>query len=203
MDLLKFVTARLSEQPMTDMMVDVETTGTNPAHGAMIQLAAIKFNYDTGEIGGTFNRCLTMPPGRFWDDSTRQWWGQQKPEILQGILARAEDPRAVMEEFMRFATDGAPRGGFRFWSKPLSFDWGFVASYCAMYGFPMPFAFWQARDMRSFIAGLRGCPHNVDMDHVTLVGDAHNALYDCALQLKQLFAAKAGDWLEVNVTEAA
>lgn len=197
MGFLSMFVARLSDAPMTDVMVDIETTGTNPAYGGMIQLAAIKFNYDTGEIGAAFNRCLSLPPGRFWEDDTRQWWGKQKPSILQSILARAEDPKTVMEDFLRYAAEGQP---LRFWSKPLSFDWPFIASYCAQFGFPMPFRFWEARDMRSFIAGLRGCPNNVDMDHVTLAGDAHNALYDCALQLKQVFAAKEGRWDEINIT---
>jgi hypothetical protein len=194
--------ARLSDTQMTDMMVDVETTGTNPAFAAVIQIGAIKFNYETGEIGGTFNRCLEMAPGRFWDDGTRAFWNKQPAHVLTDIIKRAEPPEQVLRDFALFATDGAPHRGYRFWSKPLSFDWGMIDSHMRQYNFQMPFAFWQARDLRSFIAGLLGCPHNVDMDHITLPGDAHNALYDCALQLKQLFAAKEGDF-NLKVADAA
>lgn len=195
MDFLKMMFAKFSDNgQMTDMMVDVETTGTNPAFAAVIQIGAIKFNYETGAIGATFNRCLEMAPGRFWSDSTRQFWHKQPPHVLENILKRAEPVDTVLRDFSLFATDGAPSGGFRFWSKPLSFDWPMIASHMEQYGYQMPFAFWQARDVRSFIAGLMARPDNVDMDHITLAGDAHNALYDSALQLKQLFAAKEGDF---------
>lgn len=194
--------ARLSDDPMTDVMVDVETTGTNPSYAAVIQIGAIKFNYDTGHIGATFNRSLEMAPGRFWSDGTRQFWNNQPPHVLANILKAAEPPEQVLRDFSLFATDGAPQGGFRFWSKPLSFDWPMIASHMEQYNMQMPFAFWQARDVRSFIAGLLGCPQNVNMDHITLAGDAHNALFDCALQLKQLFAAKDGDF-NIKAVEAA
>lgn len=207
MDTLNLFMTRLSDNDddsMTDMMIDVETTGTNPAHGAVIQLAGIKFNYSTGKIGKPFNQSLQMAPGRFWDEDTRRWWGEQKPSILQGIITRAQPPQDVMKAFLQYASEGAPRGGYRFWSKPLSFDWGFVAGYCAQYGYPMPFQFWRARDLRSFIAGLRGLDaENVNMDHVVLSGDAHNALYDCAYQIKQLFAAKNNDWGEIDIEHQA
>ena len=77
-----------------DVMVDLETTGTSPDETAMIQLAAVKFNLAEGTVDSTdmFNRCLSIPPKRFWDEGTRQWWGQQKREILLDIYARMEDP---------------------------------------------------------------------------------------------------------------
>lgn len=194
MGFLSMLMARLSDSPMTDMMVDVETTGTNPAYAAVIQIGAIKFNYDTGEIGGTFNRCLEMAPGRFWSEGTKAFWAKQPAHVLGDIVKRAEPAEQVLRDFSLFAADGAPYGGYRFWAKPLSFDWPMIASHMEQYGMQMPFAFWQARDVRSFISGLLGCPQNVDMNHITLAGDAHNALYDCALQLKQLFAAKNGEF---------
>lgn len=200
-----FLTANLSDAPMTDLMVDVETTGTDPAYAGMIQLAAVQFNYVTGDIGPTFNRCLALAPNRFWDESTREWWGRQNQDVFKDIIARMEDPRAVMEDFFRYACIGAqPRnlshpGGFRFWAKPLTFDWGFVASYMRQFGLQMPFHYRVARDMGTHIAALKGGVEHVSMDHITLPGDAHNALYDCALQIKQLMAAKNNEWGEVLV----
>lgn len=204
MDLNKFLTTKLTDSVMTDMMVDVETTSTNPAFGAIIQIAAVKFNFATEEVGPSFNRCLSIAPNRFWDESTREWWGRQKQEVFQGIVAKMEDPRRVIEDFFAFCvTDTPPRqadspGGYRFWAKPVHFDWGFISSYFAQYGLQMPFHHRIARDLGTYIASRKhaGVEH-VNMDHITLAGDAHNALYDCAHQLKQLFAAKNNEWGEV------
>jgi hypothetical protein len=199
MDMNELFNARLSDGPMTDVMIDIETSGTDPYHNAMIQLAAIQFNYGSGEIGPTFNRCLTIPAGRYWDESTRQWWGQQKPGILQGILAKSEEPQLVVEDFHRFICDA---GRLRFWSRG-SFDWWFIQSYMDQYNLPMPFAFHQARDLRSFQAGLRGTADEPDMSWVTAKGDAHNALFDCVIQLKRLFSAREGIFYEILEPEQA
>lgn len=177
---------------MTDLMVDVETTGTNAQYAGVIQIGALPFNYETQEIGTPFNRCLSMAPNRFWSESTRQWWGRQKRTVLEDILRRAEDPAVVFRDFHQYVC------GFdnpvRFWAKPLSFDWPMISTHMEQFDLAMPFRYHEARDMRSHISGLHGQGGNVDMDHITAVGDAHNALFDCVLQLKQLFAAINGEW---------
>lgn len=183
---------------MTDMMVDVETTDTNPGLGGIFQLSAVKFNYNTGEIGGLFDRCPMLLPKRRWSDDTREWWMGQKRDVYNGIIARAEPAVPVFADFGRFALDGAPRGGFRFWSKPLSFDWPFVADHFAQLDQPMPFHFRIARDLNTWMAALRGRPDHPDMEAIVpFHGDRHNGLHDCAYQIDMLFAAKAGNFSEV------
>ena len=82
-----------------DCMVDLETTGTSFDRTAIIQIAAVRFNFDTGEIDhDMFDRCLWIPQNRHWDEDTRAWWGKQKREVLQDILFRGEDPRIVLED---------------------------------------------------------------------------------------------------------
>jgi DNA polymerase III epsilon subunit-like protein len=188
--------ARLSDDSaiMTDVVVDVETTGTNSHLNNMIQLAAIKFNYETGEVGGVFDRCLAFAPNRFWDEDTRRWWGQQKRSVLDGILARAEDPGQVIHAYSEFiCKEGRP---LRFWSRG-AFDYNFVESYHRQFGLPMPHRFNDARDTRSFLAGLYGQPKEPDMSWITAPGDAHNALRDNVVELKRLFAAKDKQFHEV------
>ncbi len=187
--------ARLSDEPLTDLMVDIETTGTNPYHTGMIQLAALPFNLKTGAVGQPFNRCLELPANRFWDEGTRRWWGQQKPEILRGILAAAEEPSLVIREFWEFV---CRHGQLRFWSRG-TFDFWFIQSYMDQYGMPMPFRFNEARDLRSYQAGLfRQDGKEPDLSWVTPpAGDKHNALFDCVYQLKQLFSAQNGIFHEI------
>lgn len=65
---------------MDALMVDIETTGTDPYHNAMVQLAAIEFNYRTGDIGRTFNMSLEIPRGRYWDEDCRNnFWRPKWP----------------------------------------------------------------------------------------------------------------------------
>lgn len=183
---------------MTDMMVDVETTDTNPSCGAIIQLSAVKFNYDTGEVGSVFDRCPMPLPFRRWNDSTRDFWMGQNREVYLQLVARAEPAMQVFLDFTAFALAGAPQGGYRFWAKPISFDWSFVASHYEQFDAPMPFHFRHARDLNTWMAALRGNPQHPNMEAVVpFHGDRHNGLHDCAYQIDMLFAAKAGNFSEV------
>jgi len=175
------------------MMVDLETNGTDPEHNAIIQIAAVKFNYATGEIGPAFDRCLAMAPSRYQDQGTMEWWRSHQ-HVYDSIIARAEAPTQVMGDFFAFASHDAPSGGYALWAKPTSFEFPFLSSYFRQFGLPNPFHYRKARDMNSFIAGLRGAPSHVDMQHVPSVGNEHNALDDVYYQLSVLFHAREGKW---------
>jgi len=172
-------------QQYTDAMIDCETTSTRPDRGAMIQLSAVKFNLETHDVSlDMFNRCLHMPAWRSWDDSTYNWWVNDKRETLEKIMLAMEEPAKVMEDFVDWA---APTGHLRFWSKPLSFDWPFVAGYCADFNQPMPFDFRQANDMRAFMRG-KCWPEPFKEPQLTFKGIPHNALHDVLHQIRVLFS---------------
>lgn len=169
----------------TDVMVDLETTGTQPDRNAIIQLSAVKFNLRERTVcDNFFNRCLEVPPHRFWSESTRNWWLSQDQTIIQEIFERMEDPRKVIEDFVDWSR---PTGAFRFWAKPSHFDFNFISSYFSDYGFRNPYHFWEANDMRSYIRGLHAPEPMPDLN-VEFVGKAHNALHDTLHQVKVLFA---------------
>jgi hypothetical protein len=183
---------------MTDMMVDVETTGTASGSAAIIQLSAVKFNYTTGEVGGLFDRCPMPLPKRHWDDSTRDFWSGRNRDLYSAIVARAEPAAKVFFDFTAFALLDAPQGGYRFWSKPLCFDWPMVADHYLQLDAPMPFHYRLARDVNTWIAALRGRPEHPNMEAVVpFVGDKHNGLHDCAYQIDMLLHAKAGNFAEI------
>jgi hypothetical protein len=178
---------------MTDIMVDVETMGLNPHTSGLIQLAAIKFNYETGEVGEHFDRCPLPLPFRGWNDGTREFWLGKNRKVYEQIVARAEPARPVFEAFVDWVlTDQPEEMGYRFWSKPLSFDWPFVADHLEQLGLRMPFHYRYARDLNSFIAGLKGDPIDpvVEAD-ILFKGDEHNALHDTAFQIDMLLHTKA------------
>jgi hypothetical protein len=179
-------------------MVDIETTGNdNFERYGIIQIAAVKFNYETGAVSDDFfDRCLRLHPGREWDRGTREWWTKQG-NVLQTIEARAEDPYTVVHDFYHWLLKDWPKGrsdrneGLQFWSKPTHFDFSFLASYFRMFGFQIPCGFRFARDVNSFMAGLTGRPEHPKIPvEPEMDGPAHNALFDTIYQIKLLLAMK-------------
>lgn len=171
----------------TDIMVDIETGGLDPCHSPILQIAAVKFNYDTGDVGGMFDRGLLPAPGRCWDESTREWWAGM-PDTYESIAARAESPANVIRDFHAFADHDF----YRFWAKPTLFDFPFIDSYFKQFGYENPFHFRYARDLNSFIAALKGGADHVPMKAVEFVGTVHDGLDDCINQISVLFEAKEG-----------
>ncbi len=177
--------------PMFDYMIDLETTGTNPEETAIIQIAAVRFNRLTKEIDPrVFNRCLSVPPGRYWDESTRDWWFHPEREpILRWILSKMEDPAVVMRAFWDWVAEGSVIQPRAFWSKPTTFDFNFINSYMRQYGLMQPFHFREAVDLNSFLLG-KGYENRWEYwKTVEPVGDAHNALHDCFYQIRAIFNA--------------
>lgn len=171
-----------------DVMVDIETTGTSPDETAIIQIAAVRFNLaeKTVDNSDMFNRCLAIAPKRFWDESTRQWWGQQKREVLMNIMASGEDPLTVMKDFGAWAYSKKGSGKLHFWAKPISFDYPFVASYFKQFELVNPFHFRDAIDMNSYLRGLGRSNVRPEIE-VNFDGDAHNAIFDVLNQIAVLF----------------
>lgn len=171
---------------MLDCMVDLETTAVLPDRGAIVQIAAVQFSLEHGTVEHNFfNRCLAIPPHRYWQESTREFWMRQKPHIFQGIMARMEDPRQVFTDFIEWCY---PAGSLRLWAKPSHFEFPFIASYCNDYDLVNPFHYSKGvTDMNSFIKGLY-YPDPVPELEIEFKGDPHNALYDVFHQIKTLMA---------------
>jgi oligoribonuclease (3'-5' exoribonuclease) len=171
-------------------MVDIETTGTNPENCSMIQLSAVKFDLATQSVQPYtefFDRCLLQPKNRYFEEDCRtNFWGK-RPQIYKMISARAEDPATVMQDFVKWVGFDNPKP-VRFWSKPITFDWGFIASYMRQYGLQNPFHYRWAMDMNTYIRGLAGDP-TVESHYTAFQGEAHNAIMDVLNQINQVFEA--------------
>lgn len=134
-------------------MIDLETCGTNPNTAAIFQIGAVKFDLVTGEIGETFKISLKKPNNRYWSEDTRQFWASRL-SLFNEIVAGEVDAREGLQKFIDWVNKDMinPRA----WSKPLSFDLPFLASYCEQYDIPFPFNHWEQRDLRSFMMGVYG-----------------------------------------------
>lgn len=177
-------------QEFPDMMIDIETTGTDQAYNHIIQIGAVRFNLKARTIfmGHFFDRALLPAPNRYWQESCRTGFWGKRPEVLQGIMNRMEEPAVVLKDLSLFA--GA---GTRFWGKPTHFDHSFLDTYYKQYGMQIPFHYREATDMNSFLRGLYfpGDRPNLESE-LEFQGDAHNAIHDCLHQIKVLFKATEG-----------
>ena len=180
-----------------DVMVDIETSGTDPSRTAMIQLAAVRFNIEEGTIDTSsfFKQSLAIPPGRFWDEETRKWWYTDKRALLEGIQARARPPKDVMVEFQQWIVAGHVGGQpTRFWSKPQSFDWPFVDSYFQQFEMANPMSFREAVDMRTYCRTVLGTWNLRDIDKIEkgipFQGAEHDALMDAIHQIRVVLTVR-------------
>lgn len=165
-----------------DIMVDIETTGTRPDRAAILQIAAVKFDIRTGDASPDFfDKCLTIPRSRGWDEDTRNWWLKDKQPLLMSLIARGEPYRQVLTDFRDWC---GPNAG-RFWCRGLSFDFPFVASYFNDYEVSNPFKFWQAMDTRTWIEAK-----DIDQNEFEFKGTEHNALHDVIHEIKVVTNSK-------------
>lgn len=177
---------RLSKADWASVMVDLETTGTQPDRHGILQIAAVRFDLMTMEIDGadTFQACLTLPTHRHWMEDTRRWWLKDKRELLEKLMNQQEEWVDVLKRFQAWVGPSKPQ----FWSKPVSFDFMFLSSYFADAGLANPFHYRYANDLNSFMRGMyfpRQPPHTEW--NVKTEGEAHDALNDVFHQLHVLF----------------
>lgn len=175
----------------SDIMVDVETTGTDVSTAGIIQISAIFFDLKTKEIGPAFDKCLALPQTTgvnfHWDLKTYNWWhrDEDRRAVLESIKARQEYPRDVIDYFIRWVRVNGNGKSLHFWSKPSHFDYPLLDKYFRFYQYENPFIYWKARDMRSFI--LAKTYPNPLPDLKFNSSEAHNALKDVEFQIKELF----------------
>jgi hypothetical protein len=178
---------------MTHIMVDCETTDTDPARGGVIQLSGIKLSLDTLRVGEMFDGCPSMLGTRRWSEQTRKFWRVDNKEVYADIVAREQPARDVFQAFADFCCKDAPFGGYTFIAKPLKFDWPFIESHFIELGIPFPFAHHNYLDMNSYIMGLQGLTTKSTVEDIVPFpagGKKHNSLHDCAWQIDCLFHAK-------------
>lgn len=180
------------------VMVDIETTGTNPNHNAMIQLSGVRFNLEERAIDmQMFDQCLAIPANRFWSEDTRDWWATQDESIIDKIWANMRDPATVLHEFNTWVQRDLDYDGITLWAKPIHFEYPFLESYFNDYGIAKPFHYAECKDLRS-VCFARGLP-NLDRE-LPFEGPAHDAIYDVLHQINVLFNLM--DRTEVSTNDA-
>lgn len=168
-----------------NFMIDLETTGTDAGHSAIIQIAGVGFNLENRDVHPKFfDQALAVPKNRFWDEDTRDWWCSLDPHIFQGIFNRMRDPLTVLREFNAWVAEVADGEVPVLWAKPTHFEYPFLESYYRQFELAKPFHYRATEDLNSWCRA-RGMP---DLDgQIEFEGDAHNAIHDVLHQVKTLF----------------
>ncbi len=169
---------------MKDLMVDLETMGTGH-DAAIIQLGAVYFDRETGEIGDSFlksidlNSCLKA--GLTFTADTIKFWMKQSEEARANVLGDAKELEDVLEQFAIF-------------TKPDSIIWCHATfdapvlanAYNKCMAIDTPYRYSQVRDLRTIIDMANINPYSGEFKKE---GTAHTAYDDCIFQIKYAVAA--------------
>ncbi len=177
------MTNPINKDDFPDVMLDIETTGTDSASCAIIQISAVRFNLRDRTVSPDFfDRCLMIPQTRFWQEGGRDFWVKRK-ELFNQIAARMEDPEVVLRALIQWC------GGQRtLWAKPSHFEFPFLEGYLKRYELQNPFFYRTVNDQNSFFRGLYWPETPPDFERqLPLTGTLHDGLSDTLHQLKVLF----------------
>lgn len=164
---------------MKDIMIDIETLGTT--YGcAVLSIGAVRFNRNTGEIGAKFYASMGQYAQKYGHatQSTLDWWDQQSPEAKEAAFSGTDDPVAAANAL----ASGIDKNDL-VWGNGSIFDITILESWFASVSVPVPWKFWNVRDVRT-VVDLS--PLNVK-DFIR-EGVHHNALDDAIHQAKYVSA---------------
>lgn len=172
---------------MKHLMVDIETLSTHP-NAAVIAIGAVYFDLMTGETGAEFyctiSRASCERFGLHIDPNTLAWWKKQSG-AAQAVL---NDPDAIeldvaLQQLSWFIQNHGGVAQTQVWGNGAPFDNVIIASAFRATGFPLPWKFWNDRDVRTIVefCGLLGINPK---QTTTFDGVRHNALDDAKFQIK-------------------
>lgn len=170
-----------------NIMIDLETTGVNADRNGILQIAAYRFGLKRNEIDPKpFNRCMSLPAWRSWNEDTRAWWTKDATMkgIVTNLMKRAEAPSVVLNDFKDWLLESPDPV---MWAKPTHFEWQFLQSYFTDFGVMLPLHYRYATDMNSFIRGIHFPNEVPDNMQAAMRGDAHDAAFDVLQQIETVW----------------
>jgi len=185
------VDARTLFEEFKHLMLDIETLGTE-SNSAILSIAAVEFDLDSGETGETFyekvdlQSCLDA--GLKVNGSTLAWWVSQTPEALKEAFS---DESRSLKDVLSDLKEFCKNGDYHVWGNSARFDCGIVADAFKATGVSdtPPWDFRKERCLRTLVSFAP----EVKQEH-RFEGVLHNALDDCLNQIS--IASKV--WSKLN-----
>jgi len=163
-------------------MVDIETMG-NKSGCAIVSLAAVRFNIDTGETGEEFYRNISLQSclkaGLTVQADTIMWWMSQSKESRNSLKSDCCSINEAMYEFNNFYNNEF------IWANSPRFDLEILSAAYTLCNptIDIPWNFRKERCCRTLYALapdlIKGWKHG---------GVAHKALDDCHNQIRKCVA---------------
>ena len=133
---------------MRDVMLDLETLGTG-TNSAIVQIAAVAFDIETGETGSPFNCYLTLEEqtrdmGRQVNTESIAWWltmsEAARYTLSNNLYQHSVSPEAALLAFNHFYSNNKVK---TIWGNGSTFDVTLLmnlydASTCLLYTSPSP-----------------------------------------------------------------
>lgn len=172
---------------MFDIMIDIETLSTK-LNATILSVSACYFNPLTGKIGKKFDKQINLESSlnakRDVSASTVLWWMDQSNSARSHFKtnAKAGTMTEVLKEFSEFIDERA-----LVWGNGSSFDLGILTTAYDKCKLPLPWKFWNERDVRTIVQVGRMLDFNPKQD-MPFEGTRHNALDDSIHQAKYVSA---------------
>lgn len=166
---------------MTDIMLDLETFGTEP--GCVIRsIGAVIFdpfedplsNSDAFTFYCNVDEASQLSLGLTKDPSTVAWWERQSEEAQASLLENQLPVHEAIAKFNQWARQFSYR---KIWAQGANFDPGILEAVFKKLGTPVPWRFYEVLDTRT--AYRIG---QLDTKTVPREGTYHNALDDAKHQ---------------------
>lgn len=176
-----------------NVMIDLETLSTHK-NAAIIEIGAVEFNKNTGEIGETLD--IVINPNdwcnndRHVDGETIQWWFKQDSKTRKRFITKQNyieycTLKLALQKLRYFIIDCDTVDDDKnvvVWGNGSSFDIAILESAYEHVGIQIPWKYWSVNDVRTIVDLNPKIKENTKFEK----GIRHNAISDCQYQIKYL-----------------
>lgn len=170
-----------------NIMVDLETLSTH-VNASIIEIAAVEFNKETGEIGDIFQQCIDISEwgenDRHIEGRTLLWWMEQDKTLLSKYKEHNGKLHTVLQRFRKFYQEHSLNGNNEetvLWGNGSTMDITILQSAYEHFKEPKPWKYWAVNDVRTIV--------NLNPEikkNCTFEGNKHDPVDDCRHQIKYL-----------------
>jgi exodeoxyribonuclease VIII len=162
-----------------NIMLDLETLGVGP-NAAIIAIGAVRFDPETGVIGDTFYRTISLESavqfGGVIEPNTVVWWMEQPTDARLQAIASGIPIYDALTDFSDWVSEGDLESP-QVWGNGANFDNVILSTAYTRLDIDRPWKFYNDRCFRTL-------KNLVPVEEPIFEGTKHNALEDAIHQAK-------------------